>query len=280
MHHDNFVTNPLVHVIITNMNQHKPNEVTSKRWLFALRYAGAHFLITLTLAVLVGVLVFWLWYPKPFRDMTGGLGLYQLILGVDIVCGPLLTLILASPKKTHKAMLVDISMIASIQLAALAYGLYTVAIARPVALVAEIDRFRIVSLNELYTQDKAKALPDYQQTPLWGIQYTGVMKATTAEAANKDLNLSLQGIEMGMRPDIWQPYDKMKGSLKNHLKPLSALKGLTLNDEKNLTKAIKETNKQKQQLSYLPIVAPMSDKWIALLDENYNVVGYANVNGW
>lgn len=252
----------------------------NERWLFALRYAGTHFLITLTLAALVGILVFWLWYPKPFRDMTGGLSLYQLILGVDIICGPLLTFILASPKKTHRAMLVDISMIAAIQLSALSYGLYTVAIARPVALVAELDRFRVVSLSDLYTQDRAKALSDYQHTPLWGVQIVGVEKATNYQAINKNLNLSLQGVEMGVRPDLWQPYGKIKDSLEKVAKPLSDLKGLTSNDKKKLILAIKKTNKAKEKLNYMPIIAPMSDKWIILLDEKKQIVGYANVNGW
>lgn len=250
------------------------------RWFFALRCAGIHFIVTVAVAVSVGVLVFGVWYPMPFREMTGGLGLYTLILGVDIVCGPLLTLILASPAKTRKTMLTDIGVVAIIQMVALGYGLYSVAIARPVALVAELDRFRVVSLTDLYEKDRQKALPQYQHTPLWGIQTAGVIRAQASEAANKNLNLSLQGVEMSMRPDLWLPYAEMKDSLNKAVKPLSALKGLSEDSEAKLTQAVSRLSIPKDKLSYLPVSAPMSDNWIVLLDKNKTIVGYANVNGW
>ncbi len=247
---------------------------------FALRYAGVHFTITLTVAILVGILVFGLWYPEPFRQMTGGLGLYKLILGVDVVCGPMLTLILASPKKSHKAMLIDITLIACIQLSALGYGLYNVAEARPVAIVAELDRFRVISLLDIYNKDRDQALPEYRHTPLWGIQTVGVERGTTSETVNKNLELSLKGIEMGMRPDLWRPYTKMKNSLKKAVRPLSALKNLTDKEKKQLNKTIQSIGINRKVLAYLPITAPMSDNWIALLDKQNNLVGYANINGW
>ena len=75
------------------------NTQTPSRWRFALKNAGWHLVVSLILAGLAALLVFAVWYPYPYSELTGGLNLYTLVVSVDIVCGPLLTLILASPKK-------------------------------------------------------------------------------------------------------------------------------------------------------------------------------------
>ena len=69
---------------------------TPSRWRFALKMAGYHLLVSLFLAGMAALLVFKVWYPYPYAELTGGLQLYKLVVAVDVVCGPLLTLVLAS----------------------------------------------------------------------------------------------------------------------------------------------------------------------------------------
>ena len=109
------------------------NTQTPSRWRFALKNAGWHLVVSLILAGLAALLVFAVWYPYPYSELTGGLNLYTLVVSVDIVCGPLLTLILASPKKKLRERITDFSLVGIIQLAALVYGLHSVSLARPVA---------------------------------------------------------------------------------------------------------------------------------------------------
>ena len=68
---------------------------SSSRLRFALKNVAWHLLISLILAGLAALLVFGVWYPYPYAELTSGLALYKLVISVDIVCGPLLTLILA-----------------------------------------------------------------------------------------------------------------------------------------------------------------------------------------
>ena len=83
---------------------------SSSRLRFALKNAALGILlISLILAGLAALLVFGVWYPYPYAELTGGLALYKLVISVDIVCGPLLTLILASPSKKLKERMVDFS---------------------------------------------------------------------------------------------------------------------------------------------------------------------------
>jgi hypothetical protein len=55
----------------------------------------------------------------------------------------------------------DLAIIGVVQLAALAYGLYTVALVRPVAMVFEVDRFRVVTAADVPPEDLRKARPPY-----------------------------------------------------------------------------------------------------------------------
>ena len=71
------------------------------------------------------------------------------MVGVDVVCGPLLTLVLFNPAKSRRELRLDLSLVAVIQLAALAYGLYSISLARPVIQAFETDRFAVVSAVEI-----------------------------------------------------------------------------------------------------------------------------------
>ena len=58
------------------------------RW----KASGLHLLISVGVAILTGSLIYFVWYPPPYFDVAGGSTLMLVIMGVDIVIGPFLTL--------------------------------------------------------------------------------------------------------------------------------------------------------------------------------------------
>lgn len=116
-------------------------------------------------ALASAAVVFGLWYPAPYRQMLDVGHIYLLVLAVDVVCGPLLTLILASSTKSRRERWLDFSLIGLIQLAALAYGMHSVWVAPPVALVFETDRLVVVTANEVNTDALPKAPAGLRQLP-------------------------------------------------------------------------------------------------------------------
>lgn len=64
------------------------------------------------------------WYPSLYFSYDGGWRGIRLVAGIDLVLGPLLTLIVFKPGK--KGLKFDLAVIAMIQLAALSYGVTTV----------------------------------------------------------------------------------------------------------------------------------------------------------
>src|SRR5690606_23056046 len=117
------------------------------------RYAAGHFVISAGVALLAAALVVLVWYPGPTATVLGVKRIYAVMLVVDVVCGPLLTAVLASPAKSRKELQLDLTLVGLIQLTALGYGLHSLESARPIAYVFEQDRIVLVAKNDLYTTD-------------------------------------------------------------------------------------------------------------------------------
>jgi hypothetical protein len=128
-------------------------QVNTTRFKLAFKAMTVHFGLSLLVAAIVAFLVFTIWYPYPYRELAGGRELFILVMGVDVVCGPLLTLVLFSPTKPKKELVTDISLIAAIQIIALCYGMWTVLQVRPLFLVQEADRFNIISAANIEIKD-------------------------------------------------------------------------------------------------------------------------------
>ncbi|MFK7892019.1 MAG: hypothetical protein AB8B63_14485 [Granulosicoccus sp.] len=86
------------------------------------------------------------WFPGELFFLDGGLEGLKLVAMVDLVLGPALTLVLYKPDKPR--LVFDLSVIAAIQLGALAYGFHTMHAQRTVAIVYAENRFMTLSAND------------------------------------------------------------------------------------------------------------------------------------
>lgn len=116
---------------------------------------GAHLSISL---VLVGIAL-WLmlgrWFPTPlFHTDGGGIGL-KLVVLVDLVLGPLLTFVVFDPAKTRRALAIDFTTIALLQLGAYFYGLHNVYSVRVQAVAYHEGIFHTVTPESLADQEIA-----------------------------------------------------------------------------------------------------------------------------
>jgi hypothetical protein len=102
----------------------------------------AHFTASLIIiGIFVGIVLF-LWYPQPFATIENVWEILRIIILVDVILGPLVTLIIY--KKDKASLKFDLSLIAAVQIAALAWGVYVTFQQRPVYLVLYTDFFIIV----------------------------------------------------------------------------------------------------------------------------------------
>lgn len=138
------------------------------RW----KAAAIHVSISVAIGLLSAALIFGLWYPPPYSRATGAPELVMLLLGVDLALGPLLTL--AVFKSGKKGLKFDLAVIALLQTCALLYGLSVVARARPAFIVGAIDRFVLVSANELDPKDLEEGKPGFRSVPWTGPRLVAV----------------------------------------------------------------------------------------------------------
>jgi|SRR5208283_4597072 len=130
------------------------------RWKAATVYLG----LSATIAALIVGLMLLVWYPWPYFEAMGGEKLILLMVGVDVVLGPIIVLIIFNPAK--KYLQLDLALIALLQFAALAYGIYVMFQARPVYNVFTVDRFEAIAANQIPVEALADAtLPEFRTLP-------------------------------------------------------------------------------------------------------------------
>jgi hypothetical protein len=102
------------------------------------------------------LLMLTLWYPQPWFAQDGGWHVFRLILLVDVVLGPTLTLVVFRRGKRELGR--DLTIIATIQAAALAYGAVLMFLYRPAFLVYAENNFFTVPWPDikLATRDLAR----------------------------------------------------------------------------------------------------------------------------
>lgn len=120
------------------------------------RAFGIHLGISLAIFVVVLGLLVLAWYPWPLFDLEGGWQGIRLVALVDIVLGPLLTLILFRSGKP--GLKFDMSVVVLMQVGALIYGMLNLYDARPVLLVHADDHFRPLSRTLLAEWDDSGRL--------------------------------------------------------------------------------------------------------------------------
>ena len=250
------------------------------RLSFTLRWAAGHLVISAAVVALAALLVFGVWYPSPWRKLLGVAGIFGLVIAVDLVCGPLLTLVLASPKKSRQERWVDLSMVGAIQLIALAYGLWSVFGAWPVALGFEVDRLFVVSANEVQTEQLSAAPEGLRSLPWAGVKLAGARKPRSSSEHMESLDLSLQGVTPAMRPGWWVPYDAAKLEVINKAKPLTELLKARPQQSALLESAATKSGLPIKALRYLPLTSSKVLDWVALISPAGDVVGHAPVDGF
>lgn len=238
----------------------------SKRLAAAFKAAGFHFCFSLLVGALAAALVFGLWFPYPYRELTGGRTLFMLVLGVDVVCGPLLTLVLFNPVKPRAELIRDLGLVALIQLAALIYGMHSVALARPVHMVFEVDRLRIVTAAEVEPKDLAKAQPPWNRLPWTGPTLIGIREIINSDDMVQSLDLSLQGNEPSQRPHWWQDYGLSKDVVLKRSKPMAALRAKHPLKSKEIDLAVASSGQAEAGLRWLPLTSFRVTEWVALID--------------
>lgn len=177
--------------------------------------AFIHFLISLTLAGSVICLLLFGWYRLPYFWAVGGPLLLALIIGVDVVLGPLLTMVLFNPAKSRRELTVDLSLIAIVQITALGYGLYSGYASRLVFQVFDGTHFQLLQAGDIPPDFLKKAsLPTYQSLPLLEPRYAAINVPADAQARSDLVFFSAFGVGPQFMPQYYVPLEQQGDQLR------------------------------------------------------------------
>jgi hypothetical protein len=211
------------------------------------------------------LLVFGLWYPYPYREISGGRELFLIVVVVDVMLGPLITLAVLNRAKPKAELRRDLAMVGLIQLAALGYGLWTVFAARPVHLVFEYDRFRVVHAvdipPELMQQDRS----GFDTLPLNGPTLLALRPFRDGNEKMEATLAALQGLSLSAQPRLWLSYPLAKSEVLQAAKPVLTLMTRFPTQAARINAAVAQTRLPIEALVYLPLISRQA-AWTVFLD--------------
>ena len=113
------------------------------RWQALLIHLG----VCAALYVVLLYLIVFHWYPQPYFAADGGWLGVQIITGVDLVLGPLLTFLVY--RRGKRGLKFDLALIAVVQTAALVWGTWLVYDQRTAAVVYSSGRFQTLNSDQV-----------------------------------------------------------------------------------------------------------------------------------
>lgn len=230
-----------------------------------LKAFSIHLFISATIVGIVFVLIFLFWYPRPYFEANGAWTVLRVLVMVDLVLGPLLTLVLF--KRGKKGLVLDMCIVAAIQLAALIYGVHVIFGERPYYLAFAVDRFEVIGKVEI-DANKIK-YPELKIKPNQGpiLVYSDFPK-DKKERENFLFEVVIQGKpDLERRPEYYHPYLLNKDKVLQKAKPLSDLIRGETSNQKKIDKFLKRHSDSQESYLYLPLVGKNNDLAL-VLDKN------------
>jgi hypothetical protein len=244
------------------------------RW----KAAAIHLTISLILAGIVASLLYFLWFPSPYFIAAGASTLIMLLMGVDVCIGPMLTLLVVNARKPMRLIRLDLSVIALVQAIAFGYGIYVISAARPVFVVAEVDRLVIVAADQLDDRDLAKgSRPEFRKRSWNGPMLVGTLPPKGDKAADLAMQALHGGKDIDQLPEFYLPYEQVIDSLLLRAKPLAQLRENKREQDRILRL---DSSNHGDTLQTLPLERGDKDYTVVLSSRSKRPVAVLEIDPW
>jgi hypothetical protein len=244
--------------------------------------AAIHLGLSALVAAVLVALMLTLWYPSPYFAAMGGGKLLFLIVSIDIVVGPIITLIIFNPKK--KSLKMDLFVVACLQLAALIYGASVMFQARPVYTAYYNGRFDVVSPSRIPQEEYAKVKnPLFKSMPFTGPILVASIEPPTVDEINHIMLHKKAAADIAAFPQHYVAYEADTPSAKDagsKAKDITVLKQKDPTAVAALDDFLKSNNLDIAKVGYLPVVTRKADM-VAIVDrQSGKFYGFVFANPW
>lgn len=255
-------------------------EIVGSVGVTRVRASLVHLGVSASIALVSALGVFFLWYPYPYSDISGGRELFFWVAGVDVVMGPLITSVVFNPRKIWRELRLDLAIIGVLQLSALAYGVWTVYQARPVALVYEYDRLSVVHAVDIDPVLLAKAPQAASLLPAIGPGLVALRPFKDNAEQMQTTLAALSGAPLAARVDLWQSYGRSVPEILQHASPAADLLHRFPQLSEAIEEAVQRTGLSIGDLRVLPLLGRKS-YWTVFLNASTGYpVGYLAVDSF
>jgi len=212
---------------------------------FRLKALSLHLLASGILLTLILGGLYLGWYRWPGWYLADVTQVVVVLTCVDLVVGPLLTGVIADPKKPRRALLRDIAVIAAVQLIALGYGTLSLWNGRPLYYAFSEDELQLVQAYDIEPDQREEAArahaefaPHWYSLPRW---IWAPLPADPAER-NKIIASAISGgADVVAMPRYYRAWEAGLPSVKEHL--------VRLDDQKFFSGAEKKMLHERLQAS-------------------------------
>ena len=243
-----------------------------------LRAFAIHLSISIIIFLSFLGIMWFIWYPSPYYETDGGWIVVRILVGVDVVIGPLLTLILF--KSGKPGLIFDMSCVILLQLGALIYGGTIVYQQRLAFVVFGIDRFTTISASEVdYAQLKDPELKRrFGNGPL-----LAQIRFPEDPKQRQELMFSvvLEGQkDLDFRAEFYEPYQPDLAQLRSRSIDLDKIAALDQNAKATIAAFLAQQGGQMDDYLYFPLKGKNKDMVMALSARDGMPAGFISINPW
>ena len=200
---------------------------------FAWHLLGSASVLTLTLGLLyLG------WYHWPGWYLADMPTVLAIMVGVDVVLGPLLTLIVADPAKARRTLARDVGVILLVQLVAFGYGVTTLWHGRPLYYAFSVNCLSVVQALDIEQDSVAASAQNSALAPHWYSlpRWIWAPLPNDSDEAGKIVQSVMRGgFDVTAQPVYYKPWASGAAELRSQLKRVDEIKFFSLK-EKTLLK--------------------------------------------
>ena len=213
---------------------------------FGLHLLGSAFALTLALGGL------WLgWYRWPGWYLTGVIHVVAIVLMVDVVIGPTLTLVIANPGKPRRELTRDIAIIVAVQVIALCYGTVTLWMGRPLYYVFSVNSLQLIQATDLNADETSRGQRENPQlAPYWYSRPRWVwapLPADPEKAANIIQGTVFGGLDVTQMPRYFRPWAEGLPGLHQQLSTVGSMKYFSSREKQRLEGRMRELGLPTEQ---------------------------------
>ena len=235
-----------------------------------------HFGISAAIYIALLYLVIFVWYPQPFFAADGGWQGIRIITGVDIVLGPVLTLIVFRPGK--RGLKLDLGIIAALQLVALSWGTWIVHSQRPALIVYADSAFYSLSSPEtvLAGEGAKQFLQHATSSPAYAFVRLPKNKKTRIRFETR---AAFSGRLLYMLGNRYEPLTQsnMQIVFKHAIKPEEMIRWAPKN-AKLLDAFLKDHGKKAADFAFIPLQCRYKDVILALQRPDGRIAGTLDID--